>query len=250
MKIISWNVNGLRAVTKKGFLPWFKQVKADIVGLQEIKALSSQLPSEILSIKGYYSYFNSAQRKGYSGVAIYTKQKPKKVITKLGLKRFDEEGRMLELIFPKFIFIDVYMPQGGREKQNLAYKLVAYDYLLKHLSRIKNKPVIIEGDFNVAHEEIDLARPKENKNNIVFTPEERKQIDRLLSLGFVDTFRFLYPKKQSYSWWSYRYNAREKNIGWRVDYVFISSSLKNKLKKSFILNKVYGSDHCPVGIII
>ncbi len=250
MKIISWNVNGLRAVAKKGFLLWLEKSKADIVCLQEIKAYPSQLSSELLPPQGYYSYFNSAQRKGYSGVAIYTKQKPRKVEKLLGLKKFDREGRILQLTFPQFILINLYLPQGGRDKHNLGYKLAAYSFLLRHLGEIKKRKVIVVGDFNVAHEEIDLARPQANKNSIMFTPQERQQITNLISLGYIDTFRKLHPRKEAYSWWPYFYHARERNIGWRIDYVFISSLLEKQLESSFILSNVMGSDHCPVGINI
>jgi len=248
MKLISWNVNGLRAVARKGFQLWLRKSGADIICLQETKAHPSQLPKELLQPVGYYSYFNSAQKKGYSGVAVYTKKKPRKIETRLGLERFDEEGRMLQLTFSDFILINLYLPQGGRDKHNLGYKLATYSFLLRHLKKIREKKVIVVGDFNIAHEEIDLARPQANENNIMFTKEERKQITDLISLGFIDTFRSLHPQTKAYSWWPYLYHSRERNIGWRIDYVFISSSLRKKLKSSFILTKVTGSDHCPVGI--
>ena len=248
MKIISWNVNGIRSVYKKGSLGWLKKTKADIICLQETRAQKKQLTTDLINPKGYYSYFNSALKKGYSGTAVYTKKKPLKVKTELGLKRFDEEGRMLKLEYSDFILINVYLPHGGRGKENLDYKLEVYKVLLKHLRKIKNKKVMLVGDFNVAHKEIDLARPKQNKNNIMFTGEERKQIDKLIGLGFTDTFRRFNQEEENYTWWPYIAKARERNLGWRIDYAFTSKSLTPKLKKAFILRDVMGSDHCPVGI--
>lgn len=250
MKIISWNVNGIRSVYNKGFLDWFKKEGADIVCLQEIKAQEGQIPQEILELKNYYSYFNYAQKKGYSGTAVFTNQKPLKIITKLGFKKFDDEGRLLRLDFKNFILINFYMPHGGRGKENLEYKLEVYKKLLQYLNKIKNQKVLIIGDFNIAHEEIDLANPKQNKNNIMFTPEERKQIDKIIKLGFADTFRKFNQKGGNYTWWPYFANARVRNLGWRIDYAFSSKTLTLKIKKAFILEKIKGSDHCPIGVEI
>ncbi len=250
MKILSWNVNGLRSVYKKGFLEWLKKVKADIVCIQETKAQPEQLPSELLSPYRYDSYFNSAFKKGYSGVAVYVKEKPLKIRTKIGMMRFDQEGRMLRLEYPYFILINLYIPYGGRGKENLDYKLQVYNFLFDYLKDIKNKSVILVGDFNIAHQEIDLARPKENQNNIMFTSKEREQIDRIISLGFTDTFRKFHKKGGYYTWWPYFANARERNLGWRIDYAFTSKKLTPKLKDAFILSNVKGSDHCPIGIEI
>ncbi len=250
MKIISWNVNGLRSVYRKNFLKWFGKEKADIVCLQEIKAHVKQLPSSLINVENYFSYFNSAKKKGYSGVAVYTKEKPLKVEKKIGISRFDREGRVLKLEFSDFVLFNLYLPQGGREKQNLDYKLETYDYLFNYLKKIKKKNIILTGDFNIAHEEIDLARPKDNKDNTMFTPKERKKIDRIIELGFVDSFRKLHKKGGVYSWWLYAFKARKRNLGWRLDYVFVSKKLGPKIQRSFILNKVKGSDHCPVGIEI
>lgn len=250
MKILSWNVNGIRAIYKKGFLEWFLKEKSDILCLQEIKVEEDKIPKEIKEIPGYFSYFNSAQKKGYSGTAIYTKAKPKKMETKIGFKQFDDEGRFLRLDFKDFILIDFYIPHGGRDKENLNYKLKFYEYLMKYLKKIKNKPIILAGDFNIAHQEIDLARPRDNKNNIMFTSAERRKIDKILDLGFIDTFRQFYKEGGHYSWWAYFSFARRKNIGWRIDYFFVSKLLERKLKNAFILDKVTGSDHCPVGIEI
>ena len=250
MKILSWNVNGLRAVYKKGFLNWLKKSKADIICLQEIKAKEEQLPLEILEPKGYYAYFHPAKRKGYSGTAIFTKEKPKEIEKSLGFKKFDDEGRILEAVYKSFTLINLYLPHGGRRKENLEYKLEAYRKLIAYLKKNKKKRVILAGDFNIAHQEIDLARPKQNKNNIMFTQEERKQIDNILSLGFIDTFRKFNQKGKNYTWWPYFAKARERNLGWRIDYLFTSQSLASRLENAFILKEVMGSDHCPVGIRI
>jgi exodeoxyribonuclease-3 len=250
MKIISWNVNGIRSAYRKGFLRWFNKENADIVCLQEIKAQNGQIPEKLSSSEKYSLYINQAIKKGYSGIIVLTKKKPLKVENKLGLKRFDDEGRMLKLTFSKFILMAIYMPHGGRQKENLGYKMEAYEKLFKYIKKIKDKNIVLVGDFNIAHKEIDLARPKNNKNNIMFTPEERKQIDYLLESGFMDSFRQFNADNGHYTWWPYMANARKRNIGWRIDYLFISKLLKNKLKKSFILENVKGSDHCPVGIDI
>ena len=248
MKIISWNVNGLRSVYQKGTLK-IDQMEADILCLQEIKASKEQLSPELVSPKGYYSYFNPAKKKGYAGTAVYSRQKPLSGEEKAGFKEFDDEGRFLKLDYPQFSLINLYLPHGGRQKEKLAYKLAAYDYLLNYLQKFKEKKVILTGDFNIAHEEIDLARPKENKNNIMFTPEERARINRLVGSGFIDSFRKFYPdKRDAYTWWPYFANARARNLGWRIDYVFVTQKLAVKLKNAFILSEVKGSDHCPVGV--
>lgn len=250
MKIIAWNVNGIRAIYQKGFLDWMKRADPDILCLQEIKAQEEQIPEELIRPLGYYSYFHSAQRKGYSGVAVYSKHKPQKVVYQLGMKRFDEEGRMVELKFDDFSLINFYLPNGGQNKNNLRYKLKVYDQVIKVLKKRKNQPIVLVGDFNVAHQEIDLARPAENADNIMFTPVERKKIDQIINLGFLDTFRKFHQAGGHYTWWSYKFQARARNIGWRIDYVFVSPALAGKVEQSFILNEVMGSDHCPVGIEI
>lgn len=249
MKIISWNVNGIRATHRKN-PKWFKKINADIVCLQEIKAQLAQIPNGLIRPKNYYSYFNFAQKKGYSGVAIYTKKKPLTVEDKLGLKRFDTEGRILKLGFPGFVLINIYLPHGGRQKENLKYKLEVYRRLLNHLRKIKNQKIILIGDFNIAHKEIDLARPKGNKNNIMFTSEERKQIGKLIDLGFTDTFRKFRKNGGNYTWWPHAFNARQRNLGWRIDYCFVSKSLISRIRSGFILKKITGSDHCPTGLEI
>jgi len=248
LKILSWNVNGLRAVYKRNFLEWLNQSQADIVCLQEIKIQAEQLPFDLAKPSNFFSYFNSASKKGYSGVAVYAKIKPLKVETSLGLERFDHEGRFLKLEFPDFDLINLYLPHGGRQKENLDYKLEAYDYLFKYLKHQEKQKLVLIGDFNIAHQEIDLARPKQNKNNIMFTQEERKQIDRLINLDFTDSFRRFHKEGENYTWWPYFANARQRNLGWRIDYVFTSKSFLPKLKSAFILPEVHGSDHCPIGI--
>lgn len=250
MKVISWNVNGLRAVYKKGFLDWLEKENADIVCLQEIKTQRRKLPPKLINPPGYYSYLACAKRKGYAGVVVYSKRKPLLVEKKIGFEKFDRQGRFLKLTFAEFTLINIYIPHGGRQKENLAYKLKAYDYLFDYLRKLRNKKLILIGDFNIAHKEIDLTRPKQNKNNIMFTPEERQQIDRLIKLGFVDSFRKFNKKGGHYTWWPYAYKARERNLGWRIDYVFASKKLTSKIKNAFILSDVPGSDHCPIEIKI
>lgn len=227
---------------------WLNKAKADIVCLQEIKASPEQLDESLLNHSQYYSYFNAASKKGYSGVAVFTKERPLKVQYKLGFERFDSEGRIIRLDFQKFILVNPYLPHGGRQKENLGYKLMVYKKLFDYLAKLKNKNVILIGDFNVAHHEIDLARPKQNQNNIMFTPAERKKIDNLLEQGFIDTFREFHKEGGNYTWWPYMANARERNLGWRIDYIFVSKNLDPKVKRAFILSKVKGSDHCPIGI--
>lgn len=250
MLITSWNVNGIRSVFQKNFLQSVKKIKPDIICLQEIKAQETQIPEEIIKMGKYYSYFNYAVKKGYAGVAVFTKQKPLTIKTKFGLKRFDQEGRFLQLEFNDFILINLYLPHGGRQKENLEYKLVCYKHLLNYLKKIKNKKIILTGDFNIAHQEIDLARPKQNKNNVMFTLSERKQLTEIIKLGFFDTFRNFNQAAGQYTWWPYFANARERNLGWRIDYIFVSKKLLPKLKQAFIFSKTKGSDHCPVGIKI
>jgi len=220
------------------------------VCVQEVKAQASSVPQDLFSGSRYSFIANYAMRPGYSGVGVYAKKKPEKIGTKLGHARFDDEGRMVRLDYPDITFIGLYLPNGSRDKRDMGYKLELYGQLFEYLKKIKGKNIVLAGDFNVAHEEIDLARPKENKNNTMFTPEERKQIDILESLGFVDSFRKLHGEGGNYSWWPYFANARERNLGWRIDYVFISKNIAPRLENAFILPSVMGSDHCPVGIEI
>lgn len=250
MKLISWNVNGLRAIAKKGFLDWLYRTKPDIVGLQETKAEAEQLPEEVRNPKGYFSYFtHSKGRKGYSGVALYTKAEPKKVEYGIGIKKFDDEGRIIIGHYEHFVLLNVYFPNGGGGPERLKYKLDFYDAFLKHIERLrkKGKRVIFCGDINTAHEAIDLARPKENEKNTGFLPEERAWIDELIYHGYVDTFRHFHPHKEdAYSYWDMKTHARERNVGWRIDYFFVAPELLGKLRSAGISESVYGSDHCPV----
>lgn len=248
MKIISWNVNGLRAAHKKDFLLWFKKIKADIFCLQEIKLNHEQIPEELARIRNYHLIINSAQKKGYSGTLIYSKIKPKNIATKIGFNSFDNEGRFLKLKFANFTLINIYLPHGGRDKSKLAYKLECYRRLFKYLKKIKKQKVILIGDFNVAHQEIDLERHRHNNDNIMFTPREREQISKIINLGFIDSFRKFNQKSGSYTWWPYAFNARARNLGWRIDYIFISGDYSSKLKRAKIYKRVLGSDHCPIGI--
>lgn len=250
MKIISWNVNGLRAVAKKGFLSWLKAADPDILCLQEIKCQKETIPDDLLNIPGYQKHFNFAEKKGYSGTAVYTKIDPNNLSLSLGLKQFDSEGRIVQLEFKDFTLLNLYLPHGGRAKEKLEYKLECYNKLLRCLTSLKNKPTIIIGDFNIAHTELDLARPKDNKNNIMFTVGERSQLDKIIKLGFVDSFRKFHKESGHYTWWPWLADCRSRNIGWRIDYAFVSRSLNNNLISADILSSVTGSDHCPIELVL
>ncbi len=250
VKILCWNVNGLRSVLKKGFLDWVKKESPDILCLQEIKVQVAQLPPELRYAAGYEAFWNPAERPGYSGVAVYTKQKPVSVKTSFGVGRFDDEGRHLEIEYKDFTLFNIYFPNGKRDDGRLKYKLDYYEELLKYLLKLKKKGknLVICGDYNTAHKEIDLARPRENQKISGFLPEERAWMDRLEGAGFIDTFRVFNQDPGQYTWWDVISRARERNVGWRIDYHFISEGLKPHLKDAFILPEVMGSDHCPVGI--
>lgn len=252
MKLLSWNVNGLRAMSKKDDWQHFLEEKADIFCLQETKAQESQIPDEVRHIKGYKSFFASSKvKKGYSGVAIYTKIEPEKVEYGMGIKRFDDEGRTVVAYFKDFVLLNVYFPNGGSGPERLIYKLDFYDAFLEYIERLRKNghKIVFCGDINTAHEEIDLARPKENEMNTGFLPEERAWIDEVIAHGYIDTFRHFYPdKKDMYSYWDLKTRARDRNVGWRIDYIFISSNLSRCLKNATILSRIYGSDHCPVEV--
>lgn len=253
MKLISWNVNGLRAVVNKGFSEFFKEIDADIFSIQETKMQEDQLEENILSIfKEYHTYWNSAEKKGYSGTAIFTKEKPIKVTYGIGKEEHDKEGRVITLEFEKFFLINIYTPNSKRELERLEYRQEWEDEIRKYLSDLKLiKPVIMCGDLNVAHNEIDLKNPKANRRNAGFTDEERTKMTELLNAGFIDTFRYKYPDLEGkYSWWSYMFHAREKNAGWRIDYFIVSEDLKDNIEDAKILSEIYGSDHCPVELDI
>ena len=249
MKLISWNVNGLRAIYKKDFEGIFKDLNADIFCIQETKMQEGQLD---VKLDGYEKYFNYAQRKGYSGTAIFTKIKPISVTFGIGIEEHDHEGRVITLEFENFYLVNCYTPNSGRELLRLPYRMEWEDAFRKYLKELdKVKPVIICGDLNVAHKEIDLKNPKTNRQNAGFTDEEREKMTCLLENGFTDSFRKIYPDKENaYTWWSYMGHAREKNIGWRIDYFLVSNRLAKNIKDALIFPEIMGSDHCPVGLEI
>ena len=249
MKLISWNVNGIRACVGKGFLEFFKEADADIFCIQESKMQAGQLE---LDLPGYHQYWNYAEKKGYSGTAIFTKRKPLSETYGMGMEEHDKEGRVITLEFEDFYIVTVYTPNSQNELARLDYRMTWEEAFLAYLKKLEeNKPVIVCGDMNVAHKEIDLKNPKTNRKNAGFTDEEREKFSILLENGFVDTFRHFYPEQDGiYSWWSYRFKAREKNAGWRIDYFLVSEMLKDKLKDAKILTEVFGSDHCPVELQI
>lgn len=249
MKLISWNVNGLRAIYKKGFMEAFKNLNADIFCIQETKMQEGQIE---LDLNGYYEYYNYAERKGYSGTGIFTKKEPVNVSYGIGIEEHDKEGRVITLEFEEFYMVNCYTPNSGRELARLDYRMVWEEAFRKYLKKLDSKkPVILCGDLNVAHTEIDLKNPKSNRKNAGFTDEERGKIDKLLKSGFTDTFRKLYPEKEgAYTWWSYMFNARANNAGWRIDYFLVSDRINDKIKEATIYSDIMGSDHCPVGLEI
>lgn len=249
MKLVSWNVNGLRAIYKKGFEESFKELDADIFCIQETKMQEGQIE---LDLQGYYQYYNYAERKGYSGTAIFTKKEPLKVSYGIGIEEYDKEGRVITLEFDMFYMVNCYTPNSGRELARLEYRMTWEDEFKKYLIKLdKQKPVIICGDLNVAHTEIDLKNPKSNRKNAGFTDEERSKIEELLNSGFTDSFRKMYPDKEgAYTWWSYMFNARANNAGWRIDYFLVSDRISKNIKDAYIYSEIMGSDHCPVGLEI
>lgn len=250
MKIISWNVNGLRAVVRKGNWDWLMIERPDIFCLQETKATEEQLPEEIRNPNGYHSYFDSPkEKKGYSGVAVYSKVKPEKVEFIMGLPHLDVEGRLIAAYYSDFVLLNVYSPNGGGGPERLKYKLDFYDEFLKFIEKLRKqgKSIIFCGDINTAHEEIDLARPKENEENTGFLPEERAWIDELINHGYIDVYRHFNPTKTgAYTYWDMKTAARERSVGWRIDYFFVSPDLLPRIQKTEILSSIYGSDHCPI----
>lgn len=249
MKLISWNVNGLRACCDKGFRESFATLNADFFCLQETKMQEGQLD---LSFEGYESYWNYAEKKGYSGTAIFTKHKPISVSYGIGIDEHDHEGRVITLEMDNFYLVTVYTPNSQDGLKRLDYRMAWEEDFRKYLLSLdKNKPVIVCGDLNVAHKEIDLKNPKTNRKNAGFTDEEREKFQILLDNGFIDTFRYFYPEQENiYSWWSYRFKAREKNAGWRIDYFLVSDRLKDKLSDAKIHTEIFGSDHCPVEVTL
>lgn len=248
-KFISWNVNGLRACVEKGFMDFFKEADADIFCLQETKLQKGQIQ---LDLPGYHQYWNYAEKKGYSGTAIFTKEEPLSVFYGIDIEEHDHEGRVITLEFENYYMITVYTPNSQDELKRLDYRMQWEDDFLSYLKKLEqNKPVIVCGDLNVAHKEIDLKNPKTNRKNAGFTDEERAKFTVLTESGFTDTFRYFYPDLEgAYSWWSYRFHAREKNAGWRIDYFLASEALNNSLKDAVIYKDIFGSDHCPIGLIL
>ncbi len=249
MKLISWNVNGLRACVTKGFADFLAAEEPDVICLQETKMQREQAEFEF---SGYKEYWNSAEKKGYSGTAIFSRTEPLAVTYDLGVEEHDHEGRVITAEYPDFYLVNVYTPNSKRELERLEYRMVWEDAFQDYVEKLdKIKPVIICGDLNVAHKEIDLKNPKTNRRNAGFTDEEREKMTQFLNRGFIDSFRFFYPDLEgAYSWWSYMFQARKKNAGWRIDYFLVSEKLKNKMEKAEIYNEVLGSDHCPVGLTI
>ena len=249
MKLISWNVNGLRACVTKGFLDFFREADADVFCLQETKLQEGQIE---LELPGYYQYWNSAVKKGYSGTAVFSKKEPLSVSYGIGIEQHDQEGRVITLEFPDFFVVTVYTPNSQEGLVRLDYRMRWEEDFLAYLKKLEQKkPVVFCGDLNVAHREIDLKNPKTNRKNAGFTDEEREKMTKLLQAGFIDTFRYFYPEQEGiYSWWSYRFQARSKNAGWRIDYFIVSEALKDRLEDARIYTQVMGSDHCPVGLIL
>ncbi|MDU1855969.1 MAG: exodeoxyribonuclease III [Clostridium baratii] len=248
-KLISWNVNGLRACVKKGFLDYFNEVNADIFCIQETKLQEGQID---LDLKNYHMYWNYAEKKGYSGTALFTKEEPISVKYGLGIEEHDNEGRVITAEFDDYYVVTVYTPNSQDKLARIDYRMAWEDVFRDYLKELeKNKPVIVCGDLNVAHKEIDLKNPKTNRKNAGFSDEEREKFSILLDSGFIDTFRYFYPELEgAYSWWSYRFNARKNNAGWRIDYFLVSNNLEDRIKEASIDTEILGSDHCPVKLIM
>jgi exodeoxyribonuclease-3 len=249
-RILSWNVNGLRAAYKKGLLVWLLRERPDVLCLQETKAAPDQLPPDLKEVEGYHAYFASAERKGYSGVALYTRLEPREIRGGFGVEKFDREGRTQLADFGDFLLFNVYFPNGKASAARLRYKMAFYRAFLAHVDKLKAKGarIIICGDVNTAHKEIDLARPRENEKTSGFLPEERAWLDKFIARGFVDTFRMFDREPGRYTWWDQKTRARERNVGWRIDYFFVSDNFAEKVSAAYILPEVMGSDHCPIGL--
>jgi len=251
-RLLSWNVNGIRAIQKKGFLEWLKKENPDIICLQETKAHPDQLDDILKNVDGYSAYFSSAEKKGYSGVVTYTKLKPLNIQQGIGIKKFDSEGRFIITEFEEFTLFNIYFPNGKASEERLQYKMEFYETFLKHCKKLlkEGKKIVVCGDVNTAHKEIDLARPKENSVISGFLPQEREWIDKFLAAGFIDTFRKFNQEPDQYTWWDMVTRARDRNVGWRIDYFYISENLKDKITSASIHQDVMGSDHCPISIEI
>lgn len=252
VKLLCWNVNGIRAARGKGFLEWLQTVSPDVLCLQETKAHLEQLDEDLREPQGYYTYWNYPERKGYSGVAIFTKEKPVSVVYDFGVTELEMEGRVVIAEYPEFMLFNIYFPNGKKDNIRLQYKMDFYDVFLRFADSLKakGKKLVVCGDFNTAHREIDLARPKENGKVSGFLPEERAWIDKFLAHGYIDTFRHFNKEPDQYTWWDLKTRARERNVGWRLDYFFISENLLPSVSKAFIMPEVTGSDHCPAGMIL
>lgn len=250
MKIASWNVNGIRACAKKDFFDYLEQGSPDILCLQETKANTENLPPELINPMGYHSIYHAAEKPGYSGVALFTKLKPKTVLEGFGIPRYDREGRVIIAEYDQFFVLGVYFPNGQRDELRLEYKLEFYKDLFDYCDKLKSegKHIIICGDYNTAHTEIDLANPKENENYSGFLPIERAWLDKIIEMGYVDTFRHFNKEPNQYTWWTYRFQARKRNIGWRIDYIFTDDRLLPHIQNAYIEPQYKGSDHCPVAI--
>ena len=249
IKLVSWNVNGIRAISKKEeFWSWFENTDADIINFQEVRAEMGKIPKKLLNIEGFDTHFNEAEKKGYSGVGTYTKIEPTDVTTGLGIDELDNEGRVLQIEYPDFTLFNIYFPNSGMEAKRLDYKVDFCDALLDIVVDLKNngKNVVITGDYNIAHHPIDVYNPANCEGKSGYLPEERDWLDRLEEAGFIDTFRLFDEGENNFTWWSYRTKARERNAGWRLDYFYVNEEIKDKVKSATILNQVYGSDHCPV----
>ena len=252
MKILSWNVNGIRAAAKKGLYDFIKKESPDIICFQEIKANPQQLPPYLRNLPGYHVFINPAEKGGYSGVATFSKEEPKETRKGFNIKKFDVEGRILISEYPSFTLFNIYFPNGKKDKERLEYKMDFYDAFLNDVDNLKTKGknIIACGDFNTAHKEIDIARPKENEKISGFLPIERAWIDKFIEHGYIDTFRYFNKQPNQYTWWDLKTRARERNVGWRIDYFYVNKEFTSHVKKAFIMQDVMGSDHCPIGLII
>jgi len=252
VKITTWNVNGYRAILRKKALKWVPEVNPDVLGLQEIKLQMDQISEKEATLDGYKSQWNPAERKGYSGTAIFYKEEPLEIERGIGIAKFDSEGRVLRVRYPDFYLYNIYFPNGGQENARVPFKLEFYEELLKICDKLhqNGENIIITGDFNTAHNEIDLANPKQNEKNTGFLPEEREWIDQYLEHGFKDAYRELYPEEEKYTWWTYRFNSRERDVGWRLDYYLVSDALMERVEDVVIHSDIMGSDHCPVSLIL
>lgn len=252
MKLLCWNVNGIRAVMKRGFLDWLARESPNILCLQETKATPTDLPEELLKPPGYHTYWNFPEKKGYAGVATFSREKPLKVQNGFGVPEFDREGRVIISEHPGFTLFNIYFPNGKQSEERLKFKLDFYDAFLDYIEplRLKGEKLIICGDYNTAHQEIDLARPKENAKISGFLPVERAWLDKLVARGYIDTFRYFHKESGQYTWWDMKSRARERNVGWRIDYFFVTENLKSHLVKAAIMPEVTGSDHCPIVLVV